>query len=60
MSWVRCKLSDSNDKAISVQVQLKLDLPTGPEHGNKTNYSINQNNLLSSLRAQSYLLKISN
>ena len=34
MSWVRRKLSDNDDKAILVQRQLKLDLPTGIELGN--------------------------
>ena len=34
MSRVRCQMSDSDNKAISVQVQLKLDLPTGTELGN--------------------------
>ena len=34
MSGVRCQMSDSVDKAISVKVQLKFDLPTGTELGN--------------------------
>ena len=34
VSRVRCQMSDSDNKAISVQLQLKLDLPTGTELGN--------------------------
>ena len=31
-------MSDSDNKAISIQVQLKLDLPTGTELGNSIKY----------------------
>ena len=33
MSRVRCKMSDSDNKAISFQVQLDHDLPIGTELG---------------------------
>ena len=35
MRRVKSSLSDSDNKAISVQVQLGLDLPTGTELGNR-------------------------
>ena len=39
MRRIRSTLSDSDNKAISVQVQLELDLPTRTELGDKQAFS---------------------